>query len=210
MKNTKNIIGQKFNKLTVIKNLSDEIYKDRRRFKVLCKCDCGNEKEFFKESITNGHTKSCGCLLSKSTKERMYKHGLSKSSFYKCWYHIIQRCNKKNTKYYDRYGGRGIKICKEWLKFENFRDDMYKSYLEHKKNNKQTTIERINNDGNYCKENCRWVTRKEQSNNRQNNVFITHNGLTMNVAQWSEKLDINRNTIYGRIRRGQDKKCWLK
>ncbi len=96
---------------------------------------------------------------------------MSKTKFYRVWKAIKNRCNNPNVESYKDYGGRGIKICERWLEsFENFRDDMYESYLEHKKNNNSTTINRINNNGNYEPSNCKWATYLEQTKNKRKSI----------------------------------------
>ena len=123
----------------------------------------------------------------------MYKrHGKSRSPIYLCWQNIRQRCFNPKMPHYERYGGRGITVCDRWMVFENFVADMG----ERPPN---MTLERIDNDGPYSPENCRWATRKEQSNNRFCNVRITYNNETLTVAQWSERTGIHHNTISLRL-----------
>ena len=129
------------------------------------------------------------------------KHGMSNTRFYNNWRGMINRCHNKNYSIYYKYGKKGIKVCDRWLKFENFRDDMYKNYLKHCKKFgiKQTTIDRINTNSNYAPENCRWATNKEQSRNKSNNKYFTYNGKTMILKDWSDKLKINYATLRSRI-----------
>jgi len=188
------LTGQKFGRLTVIKKIGSNKW---RKTIWLCKCDCGNEKSIIGLHLKSGNTKSCGCVR-KETFNNL-KHGMAKTRFYTIWNGIKKRCNNPKYIEYKIYGGRGIKVCKSWNKFENFRDDMLESYLEHQKNNDYTSIDRINNNGNYCKENCRWATMKEQNNNQRTNRLITYKGKTQNIKQWADELEINYNTLFWRI-----------
>ena len=138
-------------------------------------------------------------FLQKGKKNHSFKHGLAKTNIYNTWRSMLKRCNDKNHKSYKRYGGRGIIIL--WNSFEEFRDDMYESYLKHQKENKNTTIERINNNGNYCKKNCRWATPKEQARNRVGNKLISFRGKTKTGAEWAEELGFDRHVIYFRIKK---------
>ena len=167
-----NLTGQRFGRLMVLK--FDSMRNGLSYWR--CLCDCGKEKV-----IRGTHIKiikSCGCYRKEIFKKRLeknsygLKHGMWKERFYKTWDGMKQRCSNNNRKKYKNYGGRGIKVCKEWLKFENFRDDMHQSYLIHVNEfgEKQTTIDRINNNGNYCKKNCKWSTYKEQNNNNRGNL----------------------------------------
>lgn len=193
----KDITGHKFNRLTAVKF----IYKVDRLYYWLFKCDCGKEIILRRSSVTRNETTNCGCQATN------FKHGMIKSRFYKIWGCMKNRCLQKNSNSYKDYGGRGIKMCDRWLeKFENFRDDMYKSYLEHVKQfgELNTQIERINNDGNYCLENCKWSTIEEQANNRRSNKFITYGGKTLSRVKWSKMLGITQSALYSRI----DKMKW--
>lgn len=109
------------------------------------------------------------------------------------------RCTSKAFHAYKRYGGRGIKV--EWASFEEFRDDMYESFLFHVKKHglKNTTLERIDHNGNYSKKNCRWATWKEQQRNKSDNRLLTHNGKTMTIVEWSERTGIDHRNIWKRI-----------
>lgn len=147
--------GDKFNKLTAIKFS----HRDKGSIQFwIFKCDCGNEKIIKVNAVKNRSTKSCGCI--RKEKNNNFKHGKAKTRIYYSWNSMKRRCLNKNNPAYKYYGGRGITICKEWLKFENF----YKDMGDRPKNK---SIDRINNNGNYCLENCKWSTPKEQNNNRR-------------------------------------------
>lgn len=158
------------NSLVLIKDLGMINPTEKSTYKVrygLYKCYCGNEFESPVNNVKRGHTKSCGCYKKQRTIESKTTHKLTKHRLYGTWNQIMQRCNNPKHKAYKNYGGRGITVCDEWLDVKNFIDDMYSSYRE------CLTIDRIDVDGNYCKDNCRWVdstiqnrnTRKTRTNN---------------------------------------------
>ena len=151
------LIGKKFNLLTVIK--ADGKTNDGH-LTYLCKCDCGNETSVQGRLLRNNNTKSCGCLRATS----QFKHGSSFTRLYRIYNDMKDRCNRVTRKDYKYYGGKGITVCKEWLNsFETFKEwAINNGYTQ------ELTIDRIDNAKGYCPTNCRWSTRKEQSQNRTN------------------------------------------
>lgn len=141
----------------------------------------------------------------KHTGSKLTAGGLSKKEkFYQVFNGLRCRCTDKSKKDYPRYGGRGIRCI--WDNYLDFKKDMYESYLEHKKNNKTTQVERIDNNGHYCKENCRWATFQEQQKNKSSNRYITHNGKTLTIADWAREINISRQSIRYRLENGWDVK----
>lgn len=112
---------------------------------------------------------------------------------YRAWAQMMTRCNNPNADKYAYYGGRGIKVCDRWQKFENFLADMGV------KPSKGHSVERKNNDGDYCPENCRWATKKEQSSNRRSNTLVTYQGRTQTLKQWAEEIGMKYATLHARI-----------
>lgn len=190
-----NLVGQKFGKLTVLKRTENA--KNRAASRWLCKCDCGKEKIIRSDSLRNGNTQSCGCFKSKGNN---YKHGHAKrknvSRIYKIWKNIIMRCYNPKSQHYRIYGDRGIIVCERWLKFENFLEDMGEPPTD------KYTIDRINNDRGYYKENCRWSTSKEQQRNKRNNHLLKYNNKIQCIAAWAEEYNIIDSTLRSRLKNG--------
>lgn len=189
-------LGARFGLLTVIAQCVDS----PRYFN--CFCDCGAVKPVRRDHLLTGKTISCGCERSRRSSKRAHKmhdanrsHSASNSRAYTTWCAMKQRCQNPNAHGYHRYGGRGIYVCERWLSFENFLADMGQP-------DAGMTIERVDNDGPYSPENCRWATRAEQAGNRYINRNITWNGETLNLSQWSERTGIHRNTLEQRIAAG--------
>jgi hypothetical protein len=128
-------------------------------------------------------------------------HNMSRTIIYSKWRWIVNRCKYRKWNRWERYAWRWINVCERWLKFENFYEDMWEAYIVHLEQHwaKNTQIDRIDNDGDYCKENCKWSTVKEQALNRCSNRLITFKGLTQTLSQWAEELWIKRSTITQRI-----------
>lgn len=183
------LIGERFGRLVVLKKVGNDKW---RHTQWLCQCVCGKEKIILGYDLRSGHTKSCGCLVIKHGHYRNNK----RSRIYRSWEGMIGRCTNLNDKDYQSYGGRGITVCGRWRKFVNFLEDMGEPSTQ------QHSIDRINNDKGYYKENYRWATKKEQQRNTRGNRLITHNNKTQCLIEWAEEFGINYSTLQGRLSRG--------
>ena len=188
-------IGQVFGRLTVVSLAG----KNNHGQTVLrCKCVCGSTSEHSLPNIRNGRVTSCGCLKKEVVSARFSKHKKSTSDEYRCWSGVVQRCINPNNNAYHDYGGRGITVCPEWLLFENFYRDMGD------KPSKDHSLDRIDNDGPYCKEYCRWATPKEQANNKRRSRILTLNGITQSLTMWARTIGVSRGVLLHRLRLGWD------
>jgi hypothetical protein len=188
--NKTKIQGKRVNNLVVLEINSRDKHKN---IKWLCKCDCGKQTIKTTAQLNRGVI-SCGCAISKAMKRRA-THNKTNTRTYRIWAGMIQRCtNSKNHKY-QRYGARGITVCDSWKKFSEFLNDMGEC-----PNGMQ--IDRINNDGNYTKENCQWADVITQARNRSNNKIIEMNGIKKTMIEWCEELKISPVAVRMRIHRG--------
>lgn len=212
----KDLIGFRVGRLTV-KELA---YKNEKRKCLMwkCDCDCGQTTILPTNSLIGGcPTLSCGCLQKEASRKAgkdsavkraknfsgnfIYNGCVREHTNYNSWFSMIQRCTNLSAKKFHLYGGRGIKVCERWsgeLGFENFVNDMGE------RPSKNHSIDRIDVNGDYCPENCRWATRKEQENNKRNNNRVVLDGKPITVTQLCEMIAVNRNSIYQLLKRGVD------
>lgn len=165
-----------------------------------CVCRCGKIFTTRLESINKGVTSSCGCYQKQIIKTIVFKHGyctrLKRDPTYRSWASMKNRCLDPNSPSYRYYGGRGIKICKSWNNFKNFLSDMGL------RPNNNLSIERIDNNKGYRKDNCRWATSKDQSRNRRSNKWIEYNGETLILTDWAKRLGAKSYVLTHRIKKG--------
>ena len=189
-----NLTGKRFGRLLI----QEYSHTNKHRKAVWkCLCQCGKTVIVNGSSLRNGRTKSCGCFRSERSMEANIKHGLSKSRLYSVWALMKDRCLRKKSNAYKNYGGRGISICEEWLGFKPFMEwALTNGYQEN------LTIERKDNNDNYCPENCTWILKSEQAKNSRNLKFIIFNGEKKFLAEWAKIIGIDRRTISARLKRG--------
>lgn len=195
------ITGQRFNNWRVIKYNGI----DKHKLSIWeCLCDCGKIAIVTGNNLKRNKSKSCGCLIDGSNSKT---HGLRNTSEYSVWSSMKKRCLDLKSKRYKDYGGRGIKICERWLKFENFYKDMGE------RPSKEYSLERIDNNGNYCPENCKWATRKEQANNRRSNLKILNtetNEIYKTLTEAAIFNNISAKTLWNQLKGVSSNKTKLK
>lgn len=195
LKKQTNLTGKRFERLVV---LSLHHRDKNHKAYYLCECDCGNEVIIRGSHLTDGSTKSCGCYRTDTCYKMIMlntTHMLSHTKLYRVWRSMIHRCYNPKCRAFKDYGSRNIKICDEW------KNDFVVFYNWAMKNGYEDnmTIDRINVNGNYEPSNCRWVNMLIQGNNRRNNHYITYNGTTHTLTEWSRILGINDTTLFSRI-----------
>jgi len=192
MPSKKDFSGMRFGKLTVL----NEFIKKYNKYYWLCKCDCGNEKYIGVAHLKESGTKSCGCSSMDVHIKRLTTHNMRFTRIYGIWGGMKTRCYDINNANYFRYGGRGIKVCDRWLEsFQNFYDDMKDGYDD------SLSLDRKNNESDYCKENCKWSNRTEQANNRRTTKLVEYKGEIKTLKQWAIHFNIKPYLIYQRINR---------
>jgi len=162
----------------------------------LCICICASDVIVLATDLSRKHTTSCGCYNKQRVKESATSHGMYGSPEYNSWRGMRYRTTNTDAPNWHMYGGRGIKCCEKWGRFENFFADMGKMP------SKTHTIDRIDNEGDYTPDNCRWATHKQQARNRRSNHILTYKGRSLCVTEWAEIIGIKPNTIFYRISKG--------
>ncbi len=175
----------KFGRLKIVREVKGR--KQKRR--VECFCDCGQKVTTYLSDLRTGHTKSCGCLRT----EKATTHGKTGTNLFNVWRSMRSRCDNPKEK---NYNGRGITVCPEWSDFTVFERDMGGTYA------KGLELDRVDNNGSYCLENCRWVKRKNNSRNRRTNRLIEYQGDIRCLIEWSEITGIHKDTLRKRLDRG--------
>lgn len=196
--------GRKFGRLTVLEEGPRWKYPSSKPLRAyLCRCVCGREKLVTRNSLVTGHTRSCGCLNDETRRALIGTiatiHGEARTGKqtpeYRAWLSMRRRCLSPKATGYQRYGGRGITVCDRWTSsFQNFLEDVGR------KPGKQYSLERVNNDGPYSPENCKWATKSEQSANTRRSMRITFNGETLTLRQWAFRIGLPYNTLKSRIK----------
>lgn len=192
------LVGKKYGRWTVL----EKVERKNRKLSYLCKCDCGKIKAVNADSLLSGRSLSCGCLQKAILSERETTHGMTHTRIYNIYHNMKNRCYNLNDRRYKDYGGRGINICPEWLGEHGF-DNFYNWSIKNGYTD-SLTIDRINVNGNYEPNNCRWSTNAEQANNKRNSIYFTFFGITKNLKEWCDVIGENYGKMYGRYHRGYE------
>lgn len=196
------VVGEKYGGLTVIASPTYKICGNHTEQFAVCKCECGTEKIIRVHDMRDGRIVSCGCRKRSRFSKLIHKHGLRNHPLYHKWLDIKQRCTNPSNNQYRNYGGRGIAMCKEWI------DDPanFIEWAMHNGWSQGLQIDRIDTNGDYSPDNCRFVTALVNANNKRNTIMVTVQGVVMPImdAMRKYKIAIPYETIYGRIKRGFD------
>jgi hypothetical protein len=187
-----NLAGQRFGRLVVTEKVCTVVGGSKWR----CKCDCGNEAVVWAGNLKRGRTRSCGCYHAERLHIDSRTHGMTRTRIYRIWSGMLNRCYNPNNQAYSLYGARGIGVCERWHTFENFLADMGENYRS------DLTIDRIDNDGSYEPENCRWADWKTQARNKSNNRLVVIDGEMASVAEHAERYGTNWRIIQTREQAG--------
>lgn len=196
---THNLLGRRFGRLVVIeKSGAPRLLK---RLLWTCRCDCGRSADIYSDRLLSGHTKSCGCLwrdaVVTSNAQNKRTHGQTLTRVYRIWVNIRYRCYNSSSSLYPLYGGRGIAMSDEWrTSFEAFARDMGP------RPEGRASVERIDVNGPYSADNCRWATPKDQARNRRNTAFVERDGQVIDAASLAEQMGLSYSTVAHRARRG--------
>jgi hypothetical protein len=191
MSKSADLIGKVFGRLTVMAQCST-----CKRKSWECRCFCGKYCTVRDDCLKDGNTQSCGCLRIERASAAVRTHGRYDTPEYVCWVNMLQRCTNTKHKHYSEYGGRGITVSPSWLFFENFYADMGN------RPSKLHSLDRKDNDGPYCKDNCRWASQKQQMNNTRSVKYITYGGETRTISEWAEHLYMQVETLRTRLKLG--------
>lgn len=196
--NVQSLIGHKYNQFTVL------AYAGFQKGKTcwVCQCECGSQKVIRGNNLRTGTSRNCGCVRRKKITERCTKHGMAtkanRSFEYGVWAGMLTRCKNPENPLYRNWAGKGVKVCQEWQSFENFHRDMGNSP------SKKHSLDRINSNGDYCPENCRWADRTTQNNNRRDNIRVSWQGRTWTITELATFVGVPRKLLAQRISNGWD------
>ena len=192
------LTGKKFGYLTAVEKVESD--PKRKEWRWRCLCECGKYTTVPSYRLRHGGVKSCGCH--QRDRDFCSKKAKNNPRLYKIYKSMVLRCNYKKNENYYLYGGRGISVCEEWKQFDAFCDWALANGYNETANFGECTLDRIDSNGNYTPENCRWVSMKVQNNNRRNNHRVTFNGETKTVTQWEELMGLWHGAINYRLSRG--------
>lgn len=166
----------------------------------LCQCECGRKAVVAGRRLRNGHTQSCGCLQreesAKALRITATRHGMRNTPEWLAWKNMRDRCSKTSHPSYHRYGGRGIKVCDRWLDFTAFFEDMGV------RPGPGSSVDRIDNDGDYEPGNCRWATAKQQARNRSNTKTVKYRGVQVTIVELAERTGVKYSVLHARLKAG--------